>query len=75
MTKARESSRSHFDHLDTDRDNRVRVAELIGYITEHFRISYGEAVELVGRMDQDGDGLVSYAEFEPHFNDTLRSLQ
>lgn len=75
MTKAKESSRSHFDHLDTDRDNRASVVELIGYITEHFRISYGEAVELVGRMDQDGDGFVSYAEFEPHFNETLRSLQ
>ena len=75
MSRGNKSPRSHFDNVDTDRDNRVRVAELIGYITEHFRISYGEAVELVGRMDQDGDGLVSYAEFEPHFNDTLRSLQ
>ena len=55
MTKARESSRSHFDHLDTDRDNRVRVAELIGYITEHFRISYGEAVELVSAMRERVD--------------------
>lgn len=75
MTKEKVSARSHFDHVDTDRDNRVSVSELTGYITNRFRISYGDAAELVSRMDQDGDGFVSFAEFEPHFNDTLRNLE
>ena len=43
--------------------------------TDRFRISYGDAVDLVSRMDQDGDGFVSFADFEPHFNNTLRDLQ
>ena len=75
MTKAKESSRSHFDNVDTDRDNRVSVSELTGYITNRFRISYGDAAELVSRMDQDGDGFVTFTDFEPHFKDTLRSLE
>lgn len=75
MSKGKESPRSHFDSIDTDRDNRVSVPDLTGYITNHFRISYGEAVELISRMDQDGDGFVSFADFEPHFNDMLKSLQ
>ncbi len=75
MSKGKESSRSHFDHLDTDRDNRVSVSELITYITDRFRISYGDAAALVSSMDPDGDGLVSFADFEPHFNNTLRDLQ
>lgn len=75
MTREKESSRSHFNHVDTDRDNKVSASELTGYVTERFRISYGEAVELISRMDQDGDGFISFAEFEPHFNDTLKSLE
>lgn len=75
MTKRKESSRGHFDNIDADRDNRVSVSDLISYITDHFRISYGDAVELVSRMDQDGDGVVSFTEFEPHFKDTLSSLE
>lgn len=75
MTKAKESPRSHFDHLDTDRDNRVSVSELTSYITDRFRISDGDAAALVSGMDQDGDGLVCFADFEPRFNDTLRNLE
>ena len=75
MSKKKESPRSHFDNLDTDRDNRVSVSELISYLTDRFRISYGDAAALVSGMDQDGDGLVSFADFEPRFNDTLRDLE
>ena len=75
MTKEKVSARSHFDHVDTDRDNRVSVSELTSYITDRFRISYGDAADLVSRMDQDGDGFVTFTDFEPHFKDTLRSLE
>lgn len=75
MSKRKESAKSHFDNVDTDHDNRVSGAELTSYITDRFRISYGDAAELVSRMDPDGDGLVSFADFEPHFAATLKDLE
>lgn len=75
MSKRKESPKSHFDNVDTDHDNRVSMSELTSYITDRFRISYGDAAELVSRMDSDGDGFVSFADFEPHFAGTLKDLE